>query len=245
MKITLNLASQPYVDLRSTLKRLRLLMLILVLLAIPLFLLLKSEQKKAQVATARVDAMQNNVENLERQQQSYQALMRQPQNAAVLTQSGYLNSLFRQKAFSWTATMTDLETVLPAGVQVLSLDPAITKSGEVIIHLRVSGARDRAIQLVKNLERSRHFASPRIAGETQAQTSNSNSAVQPVSASTAVNLDILADYRPLSAEEQASEEKTSAQTTVKHKVVKKADDKAPKKPLAVAPKNAPTNQEAP
>ena len=245
MKITLNLASQPYVDLRSTLKRLHVLVLILILLAIPLFLLLKSEQKKAQVATARVDAMQNNVDNLERQQQSYQALMRQPQNAAVLTQSGYLNSLFRQKAFSWTATMTDLETVLPAGVQVLSLDPAITKSGEVIIHLRVSGARDRAILLVKNLERSRHFAAPRIAGETQAQTSNSNNGVQPVSASTAVNLDILANYRPLSAEEQASEEKTSAQTTVKHKAVKKADDKAPKKPLAVAPKNAPANQEAP
>ncbi len=58
--------------------------------------------------------------------------------------------------------MTDLETVLLAGVQVLSLDPAITKSGRVEIHLRVSGARDRAIHLVQNLEKSRHFADTRI-----------------------------------------------------------------------------------
>jgi type IV pilus assembly protein PilN len=209
MKITLNLASQPYVDLRSVLKRLRLIMAALVLVAIPLFLLVKSEEKKAQSATARVNAMQNDVRNLERQQQSYQALMRQPQNAAVLADSSYLNGLFRRKAFSWTATMTDLETVLPEGVQVLSLDPTITKSGEVVIHLRVSGARDRAIQLVQNLEKSRHFASPRLEGETMAQASGQNNAFQPISASTAVNFDILADYRPLTTDEQKEEQATT------------------------------------
>lgn len=210
MKITLNLASQPYIDLRSVLRRLRLLMLIFALLAIPLLFLLKSEQKKAVSATARVRAVENNVRNLEQQQQSYQALMRQPQNAAVLTQSTYLNNLFLRKAFSWTATMTDLETVLPEGVQVLSLDPAPTKSGTVEIHLRVSGARDRAIQLVENLEKSKHFASPRLAGETLAQSSaGPNAAFEPVSATSAVNFDILANYRPLSPEdEQQQPDKT-------------------------------------
>jgi type IV pilus assembly protein PilN len=212
MKVTLNLASQPYVDLRTVLKRLRMIMLVLVLLAIPLFLLLKTEQKKAASATARVNAMQNNVQSLEQQQQSYEALMRQPQNAAALTQSSYLNSLFRKKAFSWTATMTDLETVLPEGVQVLSLDPAITKSGEVVIHLRVSGARDRAIELVQNLEKSRHFASPRVVNETLAQASGQNNGFQPVSASTAVNFDILADYRPLTANEEKEEQETTKKT---------------------------------
>lgn len=214
MKITLNLASQPYVDLRSVLKRLRIIMAALVLVAIPLFLLVKSEEKKAQSATARVKAMESRVQSMERQQQSYQALMRQPQNAAVLDESGYLNGLFRRKAFSWTATMTDLETVLPEGVQVLSLDPEVTKSGQVEIHLRVSGARDRAIELVQNLEKSKHFASPRLAGETLTQTSGQgqNNALQPVSASNAVNFDILADYRPLTADEQKAEQKAEKKT---------------------------------
>lgn len=204
MRITVNLASRPYLDLRSVLKRLRIIMLALVLVAIPLFLLLHNEQKRARIATERVDTMHSRVQNLDAQQRSYEALMRQPQNAEILAQSDFLNGLFRQKAFSWTATMTDLETVLPAGVQVLSLDPAITKSGRVEIHLRVSGARDRAIQLVQNLEKSRHFANTRISGETLAQGSGENNVVQPVLPQTAVNLDILADYRPLTASELAS-----------------------------------------
>ena len=205
MIITLNLASRPYIDVRAVLKRLRVVMLILVLIAIPLFLVLRAEHQKAQNATARVNQMENNVRSMERQQQSYEALMREPQNAAVLAQSGYLNSLFRRKAFSWTATMTDLETVLPQGVQVLSLDPTITKTGQVQIHLRVSGARDRAIQLVQNLEKSKHFASPRLAGETLAQSSGQNNAFQPASNTSEVNFDILADYRPISAEDKPSE----------------------------------------
>lgn len=207
MKISLNLASRPYVDVRSTLKRLRMVMLALALIAIPLFLALRVEHTKAEDATLQVEAMRNNVRALEGQQRGYQALMREPQNAAVLTRSGYLNSLFRRKAFSWTATMTDLETVLPSGVQVLSLDPVITKTGEVQIHLRVSGARDRAIELVQNLEKSRHFASPRLAGETLAQSSGQNNGFQPVSNSSIVNFDILADYRPVTSGEKASEDK--------------------------------------
>jgi len=209
MIITLNLASRPYVDVRAVLKRLRIVMLVLVVIAIPLFLVLRAEHQKAQTATARVNQMENNVRNMERQQQSYEALMREPQNAAVLAQSGYLNSLFRRKAFSWTATMTDLETVLPQGVQVLSLDPAITKTGQVQIHLRVSGARDRAIQLVQNLEKSKHFASPRLAGETLAQSSGQNNAFQPASNTSEVNFDILADYRPVTAEERTSENQSA------------------------------------
>lgn len=223
MKITVNLASQPYVDLRMVLKRLRMIMLVLILITIPLLFLLKAEHKKAEAATARVHEMQNNVRNLERQQQSYEALMQEPQNAAVLKQSGYLNGLFRRKAFSWTATMTDLETVLPGGVQVLSLDPAITKSGAVQIHLRVSGARDRALQLVQNLEKSKHFASPRLAGEMLAQTQGQNNSFQPVSNSTAVNFDILADYRPVTPEEKASEKSAEQKPEQADKKSNKAD----------------------
>jgi type IV pilus assembly protein PilN len=239
MKITINLASQPYVDVRQVLKQLRILMGILVVLAIPLWLLLRGEQHKAQDATARVGAVENHVRKLEQQQQSYQVLMRQPQNAAVLTQSDFLNALFRRKAFSWTATMTDLETVLPAGVQVLSLDPEVAKDGGVTIRLRVSGARDKAVDLVRNLEKSRHFGSPRLAGEALASaTANGpNAALQPINASIDVNFEILADYRPLSpSEEQASKAESAAEKNSdvtaggeKKSVSPKAHTAAPKK----------------
>src|SRR5579875_3390014 len=198
MRITINLASHPYVELRPVYTRLRLWMLVLAVLVVPFGWLLHIEKQRAAAATAHVRAMQTRVDQLQRQQQSYQTLMRQPQDAAVLDQSDFLNNLFRQKSFSWTATMTDLETVLPAGVQVQSIDPQMSPDGHVTIRMRVTGQRERALDLVKNLERSKHFASPRLAGEALA-TSGQGNQPMPVSASNDVNFDILADYRPLSS----------------------------------------------
>jgi type IV pilus assembly protein PilN len=212
MRIQVNLASKPYVELRPIYKRLQIWMAILAVLAIPLWLLLRSEQQQAQQATARVQAVQSNIQRLQRQQQSYQALMRQPQNAAILEQSDYLNSLFRRKAFSWTATMSDLETVLPSGLQVLSIDPVVAKDGHVTIRMRVSGARDRAVELVRNLEKSKHFVSPRLADETLATANTGTAAIQPVNATGDVNFDILADYRPLQYSEVKLAQEKPAQS---------------------------------
>jgi type IV pilus assembly protein PilN len=207
MRITVNLATRPFVELKPVYQRLRIWMGALLVLAIPLWFLARVEQKKADVATARVHSIQASVQQMRRQQQSYQALMRQPQNAAVLTQSDYLNDLFRHKAFSWTATMTDLETVLPTGVQVLSIDPQVLPDGHVTIRMRVSGARERAIELVKNLEGSKHFASPRLSDESLATANTGNQQATPVNGPADVNFDILADYRPLPLEEEHPEKK--------------------------------------
>ena len=100
--------------------------------------------------------------------------MRQPQNASVLERSRFLNAVFARKSFSWTAVMMDLERVLPPGVQVTSIEPQILADGAVNIRLRVSGDRDRAVALVRNLETSSRFVAPRLAGEA-AQASESGS----------------------------------------------------------------------
>jgi type IV pilus assembly protein PilN len=92
--------------------------------------------------------------------------MKQPQNQSVLARSQFLNALFASKSFSWTAVMMDLEKVLPNGVQVTSIDPVISKEGDVSIRLRVTGDRDKAIQLVRNLETAQRFVAPRLGGET-------------------------------------------------------------------------------
>jgi len=146
-------------------------------------------------------SVENNIQRLQNQQRSYQAMMRQPQNAAVLTQAAFLNQLFARKAFSWTAIMMDLETVLPGGVQVMNIDPATDKSGNVTIRLRVNGQRDHAVELVRNLEHSHRFLEPRLASES-ADTSNGNQAnFQTASTNGNVNFDILAEYNPLQPRE--------------------------------------------
>src|ERR1700678_3366174 len=161
MRLSVNLASRPYLELGPLYTRLRILIVALALIALPLWLLLRSETKKAARAHARLAAVEQTTQALERKQQSFQSEMRQPQNAAVLEQAQFLNGLFAQKAFSWTAVMMDLENVLPTGVQVLNIDPVIARNGDVTIRLRVSGQRDRAVDLVRNLEHSRRFLAPR------------------------------------------------------------------------------------
>jgi type IV pilus assembly protein PilN len=222
MRIRVNLASHPFVELRSVYARLRTWSLILVLVGMALWFLYHNERGQADEARVRVANVENRVQQLEGQRQNYQAMMQQPKNAAILRQADFLNGLFRQKAFSWTATMTDLETVLPSGVQVLSLDPIVAPDGHVTIRLRVTGQRNRALDLVRNLEKSRHFASPRVASESLATQGNQGGA-QNAGTSNEVNFDILADYRPLPLLPGAGqkEEKESHAETARHPVKRK------------------------
>jgi type IV pilus assembly protein PilN len=206
MRITLNLASKPFIELRPLYARLRWWMAVLLLVAIPLWLLVRMEDRKAALANARLRAVEDNIQRLENRQRSYQAMMQQPKNAAVLTQAVFLNQLFARKAFSWTAIMMDLETVLPGGVQVMSIDPTTDKAGNVTIRLRVNGDRERAVELVRNLEHSRRFLQPRLASESLAtSTAGSQPNLQPASASSDVNFDVLAEYNPLEPRETAKE----------------------------------------
>jgi type IV pilus assembly protein PilN len=196
MRIQLNLASRKFVELGPVYLRLRILIALLAFLAVPLWLLLGTEKRRAAEAQARLDAVNQQIHAIESQRQAFQAEMRQPQNASVLLQSQFLNRMFASKAFSWTAVMMDLENVLPSGVQVLSIDPVIARDGKVTIRLRVNGPHDKGVDLVRNLEKSRRFLSPRLARETAENNQNQRS-IEPVSTTPNVNFDLLAEYNPL------------------------------------------------
>jgi type IV pilus assembly protein PilN len=213
MRVQLNLASRPFVELGSLYFRLRLLILLLALIAVPLWLMLASENRKAAEARARLDAVEQKIHALDAQRSAFQAQMREPQNAAVLSQAQFLNQMFARKAFSWTAVMMDLENVLPSGVQVLNIDPVVSRDGKVTIRLRVSGAHERAVDLVRNLERSQRFRFPRLARET-AETNQNSRSIEQVSATSNVNFDLLAEYNPLppKTEKPPAAQKAAAKT---------------------------------
>src|SRR6202041_3140409 len=199
MRITVNLATRPFVELRPLFARLRLAMGVLALLAVGFGFWLHSLNAKAKVAQEQMDALKAKTTQFQRERAANEARMRQPQNMAVLERSQFLNAVFARKSFSWTAVLMDLERVLPVGVQVTSIDPVISKEGDVNIRLRVSGDRDRAVQLVRNLETSQRFLSPRLSSE-QAQTQESNRSTNaPVTMPGAVQFEILSGYNPLPA----------------------------------------------
>lgn len=195
MRVTINLASRQFADIAPALKNLRTAMAALAGVAVLLLIALHFVHGKAEEARTHEHSLDSKVEQLRHEQQGYQATMREPENARTLQQSENLNQIFDEKGFSWTLAMEDLETVLPAGVQVTTLEPTI-KNGQISVHLRVIGPRDRDVQLVQNLEHSRHFVMPRIVGESAESTGGPNQQAQPVSASSRVDFDVLADYNP-------------------------------------------------
>jgi len=199
MRISVNLATQPFVELRPLFARLQLAMLALVVLAVALGFWLHALNGRAQVAQAQMGALQAKTQQFQRERQANEARMRQPQNMAVLERSQFLNALFAQKSFSWTAVMMDLEKVLPVGVQVTSIEPVITKQGDVNIRLRVSGDRDRAVQLVRNLEGSQRFIAPRLANEAAQKQGSQSGGTMQTAMPGAVEFDILSGYNPLPA----------------------------------------------
>ncbi|HEY0161207.1 MAG TPA: PilN domain-containing protein [Edaphobacter sp.] len=223
MKITVNLATRPFVELRPLYAKLRIAAIALAVLALVLGVSLRSLNAKANEAASEMNALKAKTQAFLQERQQNEARMRQPQNRAVLERSQFLNDLFARKSFSWTAVMMDLERVLPAGVQVTSIEPSTSKTGDVNIRLRVSGDRDHAVDLVRNLEKSQRFISPRLADEAS-QVQEGHTLAASALAPGTVEFDIYSGYNPLpqppakSAKASEDEEKPAAKPEQKKPV---------------------------
>ena len=235
MRIQINLASKPFIELRPLFAQLRLAMGALALLAVALLVGSHLLSAKAEQATARMNLLVAQTNRVATATAANEARMRRPENQAVLARVQFLNTLFARKAFSWTAVMMDLEHVLPSGVQVTSIDPVISKEGDVTIRLRVTGPRDRAIQLVRNLEVSQRFVAPRLSGEAALaadkakaigaapggvafqNVSAGGAGTQGLDATSGVEFEILSGYNPLAAvkRDQAARDVVPAETEEK------------------------------
>src|ERR1700689_1353572 len=202
MRITLNLATRPYANIGPAIKRLRIAMAALAVLCLLLFLGLHLFDRQADAARDLEHSLDGQLARVEAERAAASAMMRRPENARVLTQAETLNQLFDQKAFSWTLAMEAMETVLPAGVQVTSIEPIRAPDGHITVHVRVVGPRDHADDLVANLERSRRFLLPRIVGENAESSNNPQQRQEPISLSNRFDFDLLAEYNPPTLAEQ-------------------------------------------
>jgi type IV pilus assembly protein PilN len=222
MRITLNLATRPFTDHGPAIKRLRIGIAVLAALCLLFVLGLHLFDSQAAEARAREHSLDGDLARIEAERQHDQDMMRQPDNAKILTQAEFLNERFDEKAFSWTLAMEAMETVLPAGLQVTSIEPQRSKDGHINVQLRVLGPHDRSVDLVRNLEHSRRFLEPRIESESAENSSNANQQLGPVSASNRFEFELFADYNPPTLEERGalrnvSSTKASSQNAAAHR----------------------------
>jgi len=227
MRISVNLASRPFVELRPFFARLRILMAILAVVAIGLGVALHFERQKLKSAEDAMAIVHNGTVAAQTEKRQNEARMRLPANDSVLKRAHFLNALFAAKSFSWTAVMMDLENVLPTGVQVTSIEPVITPEHDLIIRLRVAGERDRAVQLVRNLEHSSRFLSPKLLGEVTKSKDQQSAAAAAAAAGlppAGVEFEITANYNPLPEAVEAPADKAD-----KGKIDAASDKSATKK----------------
>lgn len=210
MRLSLNLASKPYVELRPIFLRLRIAMGILAALALILGLTLHSVSARARVSQAQMDVLVKQTRSAQSELLGNESRMKQSPNSAVLDRAQFLNALFLRKSFSWTAVMMDLETVMPAGIQVTNIEPVMLPNNALQIRLRVAGNRDRAVELVQNLEKSRRFVAPRLASEATQTHDSSNGNSAPADPN-AVEFEILSGYNPLPPRDRKHSESVSTE----------------------------------
>jgi type IV pilus assembly protein PilN len=207
MRIQVNLATRPFTDLGPFVRRLRVAIAVLAVLSLALGIGLHLIGEQADDARAKERVIDIKIAKIRAERQAAENMMHQPDNAQLLKQAEFLNQRFDEKGFSWTLAMEAMERVLPAGVQVTSIEPTRSKAGTISVHLRVIGPRDHVEELVRNLETSRRFVEPRIVGENAETGNGPSQRLEPVSASNRFDFDLLADYNPPTPEERAAETK--------------------------------------
>jgi type IV pilus assembly protein PilN len=165
MRFDINLASQPYQDVRQFLLRWGTATAALGLVTLVLVGAAVANWWGARAVSREIAQKRGEMRQLDADKAAAQELFTHPGNREILERSRFLNSLIARKAFSWTQLFMDLEQIMPPRVRVVSLqpEPAVDR---VALKLLVEGdSRERALDLVRRMEESQRFRQPRVKSE--------------------------------------------------------------------------------
>jgi len=179
MHIDINLASQPYEDVRKFWLRwgapLAALGILTLLLLYGVTLGLITAHKDNTLIRAR----EAQITERDQEKTAALALLNLPRNHTTHDRSQFLNDLFERKAFSWTRVFEDMEQVMPARLHVVSIKPEMNDDNQLLIKLVVAGeSRDRALELVRRMEASQRFQQTHIQAESELAATQGTDKVQ-------------------------------------------------------------------
>ena len=172
MRLNINLATKPYLDVRRVLLQWGGLVLLLAVCTVALVWTGGFELAGIARVNAKIAALNSEIAALDRQHDEALTLLQLPQNSPVVENSKFLNGLIARKSFSWTRVFMQLEEIMPPKLHVVSISPELQpKTNTVEVHLTVAGtSRDAAVELVKRLEQSPSFRDARIVEESASST---------------------------------------------------------------------------
>ena len=158
MKIPINLASQPFRRDRAMLAASIAVSLLLASTLGVLMMLISAD--RAQMADVRLDIgrLNRQIRLLNADQAKLNAVLTKPENAEVLEQSVFLNTLLYRKGISWTRIFSDLEKIVPYNVKISNIRPSVDAQNHVTLNMTVATETTEAyLRLLMAMESSTLF----------------------------------------------------------------------------------------
>jgi type IV pilus assembly protein PilN len=166
MRIYINLATEPYEAAHQLQRRMQLLVGGMALLAILLVAYILYQRSQTHAIDAKIGQARQEITELDNEKVQAQAILNRPANRDIADQSQFLNELFARKSLSWTRIFSEMERLVPPNLHVVSIKPDYTNNNELVVHMVVAtDSRDRAVELVKRMEKSEHFRVPQVVAE--------------------------------------------------------------------------------
>jgi type IV pilus assembly protein PilN len=165
MRLDINLASTVYEDARDFWLRWGIGLGLLIVVTIGLLVMAISGFWAARQDRHQISELESKIAERDKERADAEALLNRPENRVIRDKSQYLNDLIARKAFSWTKAFEDLERVMPPRIHLVSIQPQLNDNNQLEIKMMVAGeSQEKAIELVKHMEDSKHFRETRIEG---------------------------------------------------------------------------------
>jgi type IV pilus assembly protein PilN len=177
MRFNINLASQPYEVAQNYRRQMTLAITGLGIVAVLLLGYILYQHIHSRGINRQLAQAQLQMHSLENEEAQAHAILNKPANKVIADQSDFLNQLFARKSLSWTHIFTEMEKIVPADLHVVSMKPEYTKTNDLVLHVIVAtDSRDRAVEMVRNMEKSSHLRQAQIVAETVTTSSGEQAA---------------------------------------------------------------------
>jgi type IV pilus assembly protein PilN len=193
MRLNINLASQPYEVARQFRRTLTMAVAALAVITAALLGYILYQRIESRGINQQLADVHQEINALDQEETQARAILNKPVNREVADQSEFLNELFARKALSWTRVFTEMERIMPPNLHVVSIKPEYTKTDDLMLRMVVAtDSRDRAVELVRRMEKSNHFHLPQVVAESVTNNSGGDPAAGPGN----IQFDIAAIYVP-------------------------------------------------
>jgi type IV pilus assembly protein PilN len=179
MRLDINLASRPYEDAREFWKRWGLGLGIASIVTLALLTLTITGWYNARQDRKRLADLRGQIAKLDQERLTAEAMLNRPENRSMREKSQYLNELIARKSFSWTQAIEGFERVMPPKLHLVSIEPHLNDDNQLAMKMVVAGdSNERAIELMRRMEDSKHFRDTQIDNQQQLQNPQGTDTVQ-------------------------------------------------------------------